>query len=343
MRALLNKRSIISFAVFGLLALFIFIIKVPRYITEPSNLSEPAWGITFSKKYATELGLDWKEAYDAILNDLNVDYIRIPVYWDDIEERRSSIDLTDYRYMLREAERHEVDVIVAIGERLPRWPECHIPAWAKALSPQEREQALFSMIEVVVKSLTEYQHISHWQVENEPLVEWFGICDAPDFEKVKREIEFVRTLDDKPIIVTDSGELSLWRAAARLEADVLGITTYRVIWNKYLKFIRYPFPPSFYRMKARLAGIPWSSVISVELQAEPWIPGTKGLVETSLEIQYRSMSLKQFRSNINYAKSLEVSQVYLWGAEWWYWLKIHNNDTIWNEAKKLWDTPDNSD
>jgi hypothetical protein len=193
-------------------------------------------------------------------------------------------------------------------------------------------------METVIKNFSVYQNITHWQVENEPLVDWFGICDAPDFEKVKREIAFVRSIDTRPIIVTDSGELSFWKAVSRFDADVLGITTYRVTWNKFLKFVRYPFPPSFYRIKATLAGITWNSIISVELQAEPWIPGTKGLVESSVETQNYTMSIKQFKGNINYAKRLRVSHVYLWGAEWWYWLKVHGNDTIWNEAKRLWNT-----
>src|SRR3989338_5721806 len=43
------------------------------------------WGVTFSKPYAQGLGLDWKETYLAILDELNVKNLRIPAYWNELE------------------------------------------------------------------------------------------------------------------------------------------------------------------------------------------------------------------------------------------------------------------
>ncbi|MDZ4384998.1 MAG: hypothetical protein U0944_01115, partial [Candidatus Moranbacteria bacterium] len=42
-------------------------------------------GITFSSKYASSIGLDWKANYIAMLDDLQIRKIRIPVYWDLVE------------------------------------------------------------------------------------------------------------------------------------------------------------------------------------------------------------------------------------------------------------------
>ena len=39
-------------------------------------------GITFSSRYATDLGLDWRETYTALLDEIGVRKVRIPVYWD---------------------------------------------------------------------------------------------------------------------------------------------------------------------------------------------------------------------------------------------------------------------
>ena len=48
------------------------------------------------------------------------------------------------------------------------------------------------------------------------------------------------------------------------------------------------------------------------------------------------MNLKQFKKNIEFAKNTGLKEHYLWGAEWWHWLKTkQNNDNIWNEAKSL--------
>jgi hypothetical protein len=48
------------------------------------------------------------------------------------------------------------------------------------------------------------------------------------------------------------------------------------------------------------------------------------------------MNIKQFHGNIGYARQVGFSPVYLWGAEWWYWMKIkHNDNSFWQAAKLL--------
>jgi hypothetical protein len=48
------------------------------------------------------------------------------------------------------------------------------------------------------------------------------------------------------------------------------------------------------------------------------------------------MNLEKFRKNIEFAKKTGLDEFYLWGAEWWYWLKEKQNQPeIWKEAKKL--------
>ncbi len=35
-------------------------------------------------------------------------------------------------------------------------------------------------------------------------------------------------------------------------------------------------------------------------------------------------------------KKIEFLEAYLWGGEWWYWLKVkHGDDRIWNEAMEV--------
>jgi hypothetical protein len=41
----------------------------------------------------------------------------------------------------------EVKLIVAIGAKVPRWPECFIPDWAEVLDPSQRQQAVASFLE----------------------------------------------------------------------------------------------------------------------------------------------------------------------------------------------------
>jgi len=78
------------------------------------------------------------------------------------------------------------------------------------------------------------------------------------------------------------------------------------------------------------------SVICVELQAEPW--GSKLLQDVSLEEQQKTMDLRKFKENVDFARNTGLSEFYLWGAEWWYWLKEKKNmPEIWEEAKKLFE------
>jgi len=48
------------------------------------------------------------------------------------------------------------------------------------------------------------------------------------------------------------------------------------------------------------------------------------------------MNLEIFKRNIDFAEKTGLKEFYLWGGEWWYWLKTkQNNDEIWQEVKNL--------
>jgi hypothetical protein len=48
------------------------------------------------------------------------------------------------------------------------------------------------------------------------------------------------------------------------------------------------------------------------------------------------MDLEQLQKNISYAKRTGLDTFYLWGSEWWYWLKEEKGESqIWQEIKKL--------
>ena len=75
-------------------------------------------------------------------------------------------------------------------------------------------------------------------------------------------------------------------------------------------------------------------VIAVELQAEPWCPNL--VYDCELAEQEKTMNLEQFKKNIEFARNTGLKEFYLWGGEWWYWLKEkQNNPEIWDEARKL--------
>ena len=191
------------------------------------------------------------------------------------------------------------------------------------------------MLEKIVLRYRDRASILAWQVENEPFFP-FGECPWRDKKFLKKEIELVKSLDlERPVIISDTGELSFWTRAARY-GDIIGITMYKKVYSPELRsYIPLPYPPVFYWRKTLLINkIFKREVICVELQAEPWGPAL--LYESPLEEQKKTMNLEEFRKNIAFAKKTGLDEFYLWGAEWWYWMKEKNNESeTWEEAKKL--------
>lgn len=300
---------------------------------ENLNYQPRFFGVTFSTEYAADLGLDWKTVYQAILSDLQVKQIRIPVYWDEIEPTLGTYDFSKYDYMLAEGSKYNVKFIISIGRRVPRWPECHAPAWVNQERTSQAESQTLQMIKTVVEHYRGNSNIAYWQVENEPFLGTFGQCPPLDKNFLKQEFALVRSLDNRPIIITGSGEMSTWRQEAKI-GDIFGTTLYRVVYNPWLGYIHYPFPTTFYRFKARLAGLSANRLMVLELQAEPWVPSGNITQLNQLQID-KSMSLAQFRANLQYAINLNFQKAYLWGVEWWYYEKQNGHPQYWDLAKTL--------
>lgn len=299
---------------------------------------EPRWGVTFSTKYATELGLNWEEAYIATLRDLKVKQLRIPVYWDEIEPLNNRYNFSRVDRMLELAKQFNAQVVLAIGRRVPRWPECHDPLWSGGMSKEVLQQELLTMVQDVVERYRNHTAIVAWQVENEPTLEVFGMCPPQDMRYYAQEVAAVRALDNRPIVVTDSGELSLWQDVSQY-GDYLGVSLYRVVWNQYIGFWRYTFTtPAHYWAKAQLVYNRKPNIRQVfvsELQMEPWTLG-KDMIDMTPREQYQSFSPRQFKANIAFARATGMPAVYLWGVEYWYWQKTLGNEAFWLLAQDLW-------
>lgn len=321
----------------GLIVAFLGAGFIFLFVGKAKPAEEINWGVVFSQKHSQQLGLDWQKNYLAILDDLGAKHLKLVAYWDLIEPEDDNYDFSDLDFQIEEAEKRGAKILLVIGRKVPRWPECHIPGWAQELEQGKLDSQLLEYIKKVVNRYKDSKAIWAWQVENEPFFP-FGECPLPDKKFLKKEIALVRSLDDKdrPVVVTESGELPLWFSAAQL-GDIVGHTLYRKVWVRPLKmYFTYPLPPVYYARKAWLIEkIFDKKVICVELQAEPWGPVL--LYDLSLAEQKKTMNLERFKNIINYAKNTGEDTFYLWGAEWWFWLKERTaNPKIWEEAKKLW-------
>lgn len=326
-----------NFSKIGALVIaFLVIAVVANMVLERAYPALPLrFGVTFSPRYAKYLKLDWQKTYIRMLDDLQVKNLRIPGYWDVLEPQPDQLDFAETDFMLKEASQRGVRVIMVLGARQPRWPECHIPDWAESLTVSQRKEKILEFIQKVVERYKDHNGVWAWQVENEPLLSFGEGCDKPDINFLKKEVELVKSLSGKVVIMTDSGELGFWKTSMQL-SDVFGTTLYRQVNDKFLGYMTYPLPPSFYTIKSNLIKNIFASgnkkTIIVELQAEPWLADGEFL---SFDQQVKLFTIDGFKSYKEFAQKTGFDEAYLWGVEWWYFMAAHGHPEYLDYAKTL--------
>ena len=296
------------------------------------------YGMSFNTMYARELGLDWKQTYDAILDDLGVKHLRLAAHWPMVEPVNDIYNFSELDYQISRAEEVGAEVIFAVGRRLPRWPECHIPEWVTQLSAEEKQTAQLEYMELVIERYKNSPAIIEWQVENEPFLEVFAFehCGELDKDFLDAEIGLVRELDStRQILVTDSGNLGLWMGAYS-RGDTFGTSVYVHFWNPELGQFKTALPSWAYRVKDNLMSLMYGNKPSylIELSAEPWL--LEPIIEVPLEVQFTRMNLEKFEDIIDYAEGTRFEKQYLWGAEWWYWLYLQDHKEMWDRGRELY-------
>jgi hypothetical protein len=330
----MRKLFKIGLWILGTLVVLGILVFLLAYKPVPEQIS---YGMSFNTPYARELGLDWRETYNAILDELGVRKLRLAAHWPMVEPVNGTYNFEELDYQIERAEEVGATVVFAVGRRLPRWPECHIPQWVNELSVEEQQREQLEYMTEVVNRYKDSPSIIYWQVENEPYLALFafehcGPLDEPFFES---EIALVRELDPtRPILVTDSGNLGTWAGPYR-NGDAFGTSVYVYFWNPELGQFRTLLPPWFYRAKERVMKLWYGDkpTYLIELSAEPWLVAP--VVEVPISVQYSRMNVDKFNDILEYAKHTRYSEQYLWGAEWWYWLHLQNESAMWNRGKEL--------
>lgn len=300
------------------------------FIGWPAVNSSTVYGVTWSKNFAEFLGLNSTDGLRAVLDELQVKHVRIPVYWTEVEEERGTFTTEWLKQQLDLIAAYRGTATLVVGAKQPRWPECWIPDWVKKLPLQEQQMVQLNYLHEIKQQFDQHSAVVAWQVENEPDLK-FGDCPPQDKKFVEQEMALMHQTSH-PVYTTASGELSSWMGYVG-HTDGVGVSVYRVVTTERGGVFKYFFlPPWFYQRKALL--IQWFTgpIYISEFQMEPWINGN--IVEQSPEQQFRTFTIDQMKKNLWFAERTGFSHIDLWGAEWWYWMKTQKqHPEFWNMAK----------
>lgn len=317
----------------GLIVLAFMIFWQSLFLFDFSKRSpDMIFGVNFSPLQTDHLGIDGREVYRALLDDLGVKHLRLGAYWNRIEKTEGVYDFSELDYYMDEAAKRQAKIILTTGQRIQRWPECHDPQWLKK---QDKQNKLDKLITETVNRYKDHPALEFWQIENEPFLLAFGKCEKISSPNFKKEIDLVKKLDPThPTISTDSGELASWLRTAPF-TDYFGSTVYRLVLSPYLGYISHEpsIPAAQYRLRSFIAGKPIEKVFLIEVQAEPWTD--RGLRDVPIQEQFNSMDLNRFKKTAQFAKKTGFPRSYMWGAEWWYWLRQNGHPEFWDFAKTL--------
>ena len=357
----------------GLVALMLFLfVRLSWPHTEP--LGSPEFGINFSCNYAEYLLLEdpttssgaplpddrpgrveWCAAtLGELLSGVGAKYVRLSVEWSQVEQSPGAFDWSLIDALLAEADRQGASVLLTVGVKAQRHPEYYIPAWALAgariqpdsdisTDPYLRHRAL-AMIEAAVRHVAASPAIDAWGADNEPYVpsgRANGWKLGRDF--VRAEVETIRRNDpaSRPVSINHGQHFVFdrrWQDALA-DSDVLAQSLYA--WRNYELFGWHfvvpileigPLAPN-YRAQARRASDLGRQFWITEMQAEPWFDGDMHTLSPLNPSP--NLTADRFRKNLDYARRVGASRVYLWGAEWWlYQRQRYADSTWWNLARE---------
>lgn len=324
-------------ALYVVLALVVAIYSAPFWnpILFPP-VAAPHYGVSFSEKRASELNTDWRANYTALLDDLHIRSFRLMSYWDIHERERGKLNFSSLDWQMDQAAKHGATVSMSIGLRQPRWPECHQPAWASQLSGNAYKQALYAYIKIVVQRYQHHPALLSWQLENESMNDWFGMCGRADRSRLIEEFRLVKSLSDKPVWMSLSDQHGL--PIGQPWPDKFGFSVYRVVWSEntwpYRGYLTYPTPIWYHRLRATvIQAYTGRDIFIHELQLEPW--GPRDFKDMTIREQDVSMSTAQIAENLHFAREIGSPDIYTWGSEWWYWRKVTLHDpSVWETVRK---------
>jgi hypothetical protein len=351
----------------GLLALFAFLfVRLSWPHVEP--LGHPEFGINYSCNHAEYLLLEdpalgpagyvpdsrpgraeWcAQTLGTLLTGTGAKHVRISVEWSQAEPQEGVYDFRMIDALLAEAEKDGAKVLLTVGVKGQRSPEFYLPDWVLSKTtlgegevisddPLVHDAAL-AMVRTVVAHVAGSGAIEAWEADNEPYVA-SNRSDNWTLSQafVEEEVATIRAGDamHREITINHAQHLVFdrrWQEALA-DADVLSASiypyrNYEILGHQYVvPILELGWLAQNYAAQARAAHEEGKPFWLTEMQAEPWADIDLRLI--SPEHPSPNLTVANFEQSLDYARRSGADRVYLWGAEWWLYEKVHFGDSTW--------------
>lgn len=304
-----------------------------------SQASKPLeQGVSFIPDYASSLGVDPQANMDALLN-IGVQHFRLVSYWSDMEPQPGHYDFSQLDWEFQKAEAKHAKIILTVGLRQPRWPECHAPGWVDLhQSSSQWQPQLESFMRAVVDRYKDSPSLQSYQLENEYFLKGFGQCTNFDRQRLISEYDLVKATDPHHPIIVGRSNNAIGLPTGQPQPDEFSVSIYKRVWDAGVthRYLEYPYPAWYYGFMAGSQQLLLhKNMVIGELQAEAWPPNGQTIQETSLAEQNKSLDAQRLKDRFAYGRATGMKQIYLWGAEYWYYrLVVLHDPSLWNVAKQ---------
>lgn len=293
-------------------------------------------GVSFIPAYAQSLGVDPEKNMDALL-DMGVRHFRLVSYWNQGEPQPGQYDFSLLDWQFHKAEAKGAKITLTLGLRQPRWPECHPPAWTQNQTREQWQPELMNYIKAVMNRYKNSPALQDYQLENEYFLKGFGECTDYNRDRLVAEYNLVKQTDPHHPVIIGRSNNAIGFPVGQPLPDKFSISVYQRVWEAVVlhRYIEYPFPAWFYSFLAGTQKIFNHRDMAIgELQAEAWAPNHQTLKDIDLAEQNKSLNPARLDDRIQFGEATGMKEIYLWGAEYWYYRKeVLHDPTVWNVAK----------
>ena len=175
----------------------------------PPVLNPPLVGFSFSPAAIMD-GEKPERALARLLQTLQPDIVRLPVYWSSVASTPTSLDYSEIDRLIHTIQIHDAkkgarqtQIVLVVGARNLVWPEVYLPSWletgqAGRLDTLLKTPSYRRYLETTFRRYAQLPVLRAWQVENEPLDNATSeqvTRGALPASMVRSEIDLLRSID----------------------------------------------------------------------------------------------------------------------------------------------------